>query len=436
MQDAKTATGPSRTELKNLLTAKRFVVVGILFIGIMVAYLDRVNVAVLVANDGFLTDMGIHNEPVKIGMLTAAFLLAYGIANVALSPLGDYWGPRKTMLICISLWMIAAIVGGLSTEFAVMILARILLGIGQGLYYPMQSVFIRNWFPLGERGRANAVWSIGQSLAPAIAMPFFSFIVGEYGWRESFAVCLLFCFIPAYLLWRYTADTPRLHKTINAAERELIEGGITVSGEAAERQAKETVWQRIRPFVFDYRYWLLVYWYVSLNFIYWGLVSWLPSYLKVVRGFSWGEMGWMASLPFVLTVITKAGAGLLSDRMEKKECILMVSMLLGSICIYFATLVPGKYPAAILIACAFGFTSMGTPVAWTLLQGLVAANSMTIAAGMMNGIATGLASIAPILIGYLIGVTGEFSSGLLGLTGAGMLAAASATILWRKNKLT
>lgn len=94
-------------------TSQRFWVVGILFIGIMVAYLDRVNVAVLVANNGFLIDMGIKDDPIKIGMLTSSFLIAYGAANVILSPLGDYLGPRRTMIICIIIWAIAATIGGL-----------------------------------------------------------------------------------------------------------------------------------------------------------------------------------------------------------------------------------------------------------------------------------------------------------------------------------
>lgn len=136
-------------------TRKRFLIVACLFIGIFIAYLDRVNVSVLAANEPFLAYMGIEGMPLQIGMMMTVFLAAYGIANVVLSPLGDYLGPRKAMMLCILIWTIALMIGGVATSFALIIICRILLGIGEGFYYPLQSVFIKNWFPKQERGRAG-----------------------------------------------------------------------------------------------------------------------------------------------------------------------------------------------------------------------------------------------------------------------------------------
>jgi hypothetical protein len=47
----------------------------------------------------------------------------------------------------------------------------------------------------------------------------------------------------------------------------------------------------------------------------------------------------------------------------------------------------------------------------------------------MNGIATGVSSISPALIGFVIGVTGKYEGGLFVLVGAGMVAAAATAIL-------
>ncbi len=48
---------------------KRFLIVACLFIGIFIAYLDRVNVSVLAANEPFLAYMGIEGMPLQIGMM-------------------------------------------------------------------------------------------------------------------------------------------------------------------------------------------------------------------------------------------------------------------------------------------------------------------------------------------------------------------------------
>ena len=217
-------------------TKKRFIIVICLFIGIFIAYLDRVNVSVLAANDPFLLEMGIKDTPVRIGMMMSVFLAAYGISNVVLSPIGDYLGPRKSMMLCIVLWTISLFIGGIATSFMLIIVSRIILGIGEGFYYPLQSVFIKNWFPKQERGRANAAWVVGQSVAPAIAMPFFAWLIGTHGWRMNFHVCLVLGLIPLYLLWRHVADTPRQAKGINAAELAHIEAGQEQAPASAEEK--------------------------------------------------------------------------------------------------------------------------------------------------------------------------------------------------------
>ena len=420
---------PALQALSEQPTKQRFFIVTVLFIGITVAYLDRVNVSVLAANNLFLADMGIKGQPLKIGMMMSVFLAVYGVANVILSPLGDSWGPRKAMMVSIALWCVSLIMGGMAGSFAVLIASRIVLGIGEGFYYPMQPLFVKSWFPPQERGRANASWVVGQSVAPAIAMPFFAYIIGTFGWRQSFHLATVLTLVPLYLFWFHTTDTPRANKRINQLELRHIEEGLAKEQQDGSALVKEPWWQRTRLFVFNYRYWLLVYWYMSMNFMYWGLVSWLPSYLRSARGFSWAQMGWLASLPFILTVITKALNGWINDRIGRSAPLLCLAVFLGGICIYFAAIVPGKYPSALLLACAFGTTSMATSVAWTLLQGFVPRKSLSTAAGAMNGIATGVSSISPALIGFVIGVTGKYEGGLFVLVGAGMVAAAATAIL-------
>ena len=187
-------------------TRKRFVLLTTLLVGIAVAYFDRINVSILGANAQFLNDMGIADSPTKIGMLMSAFLAAYGVANIVLSPLGDILGPRKSMIICFVVMACSMLIGGLAPTFGVMICARVILGVGEGYYYPLQGQFTKIWFPKQERGRATSVWVVGQSLAPAVAMPFFTFIIGSLGWHFSFFMCIAFGLIPMYMLFFHVAD--------------------------------------------------------------------------------------------------------------------------------------------------------------------------------------------------------------------------------------
>lgn len=408
-------------------TKQRLFLIAILCIGLFVCFLDRVNISVLVANDAFLMDMGIKGQPVKIGMLMSVFLAVYGVSNFVLSPIGDYLGPRKAMSLCVALWALSLCIGGLAATFTTMLVARVILGMGEGLYYPLQSVFVKNWIPTKERGRANAAWSIGQSLAPAVAMPLFAYVVGAYGWRDSFGVAFAITLIPLYLFWFHTTDTPRTHKKVNALELNYIEEGI-----AQEQQGKEVVtgtfYERFMTFAGNYRYWLLVIWYMLMNIIAWAMLSWLPTYLKAARGFSWAEMGWLASLPFVIGVLMKVITGWLTDRTGRSAPLLAGCQFLVAICMYFAAAVSGKYAAAMFLTGAVAFNVMAIPAAWTLLQGLVPSKTLGTAGGVMNGISTGMSALSPILIGYVISL-GDYSMGLYALVAVAILASASAAVL-------
>ncbi|EDV1593724.1 MFS transporter, partial [Salmonella enterica subsp. salamae] len=99
---------------KNSVPRKRYMIVVTLFFSLAVAYMGRVIVSVLAANEGFLHDMGIAGQPVKVGLLMTSFLIAYGLSNFVLSPLGNKWGPRKGILIAMILCGVSMILGGVA----------------------------------------------------------------------------------------------------------------------------------------------------------------------------------------------------------------------------------------------------------------------------------------------------------------------------------
>lgn len=93
-------------------TKQRFFVLGILFVSLSIIYLDRVNISIIAANTHFLNEMHLNDKPILVGLLMSLFLASYGIANVFLSPLGDYIGPRRAMLIAYVVISLSLLIGG------------------------------------------------------------------------------------------------------------------------------------------------------------------------------------------------------------------------------------------------------------------------------------------------------------------------------------
>jgi sugar phosphate permease len=414
-------------------TKQRMVLVSILLLTVTVAYFDRVNVSVLIANNKFLVDMGIKGQPVQIGLMMTIFLIAYGIGNVVLSPIGDYIGPRKAMSLAIALWAMSMVIGGLTSIFMIMLSSRLLLGIGEGMHFPMQSTFVKKWFPRQERARANAIWFIGTSFAPAIAMPIFAWIIGSLGWRISFWFCVVIGLLPLYLVWFHTTDTPAESKKVNALELAHIKAGLEKDNVLPGTAGQETIWEKVRLLAGNYRFWLLVVYYGVHNFVYWGLLTWLPTYLKAARGFSWAQMGVLASLPFILSIVMKLIGGWASDWVGRRAPFSVIATLGSAIGIYFTATVTNNNAAAALICFGMGILTLGAPMAFTMLQEMVPSRAISMGAGIMNGLSFCFASLGPLFIGYCISLTGGFAGALYVLVGMALVGTVSTLILaWQK----
>lgn len=414
-------------------TRERWIVAAILFIAVFSAFIDRVNVSVLMVDKTFLTDLGIDGAVAK-GMLMTSFLIAYAIGNVVLSPLGDIFGPRKAMAGCITVWVVAMLVGGLASTYVIIIVSRIMLGLGEALHFPMQSSYVKLWFPPAERGKANAVWQTGSAMAPAVAMPLFAGIISMAGWRMSFFVLAALSLIPLFLIWYFTADTPRQSKRVNELERDYVEAGqATETTATGEKEGQEFI-AAFKACASNNKFWLVTLFYMMHVSIYFGTLTWLPSYLKNAHGFSWAAMGILASLPFLLAVGTKILSGYLADKLRRRSSILLAEMIGVGIGVYFAATVSDHNLSAAFLILGTGAVGLGGPATWTVLQSIVPGKSVGSASGLMNGLSNGVSALAPIGIGFLISVTGTYAGGLAYIVGCAVLGTIMALILYL-NKL-
>lgn len=416
-------------------TNKRYVLLAILLLTITVAYIDRVNITVLMADKTFNTDMGTLGNPAKAGLFMSSFLLAYAIGNIFLSGIGDYFGPRKSMICAILVWFVSMFIGGFAPFLSIMLLSRFMLGLGEGLHFPMMNTYCGPWFPNKEKAKASAIWFIGTSVAPAIAMPLFTWIIVHYSWHYTFFFCAIFGLIPIYFLWFNTADTPRQHKTINQAEIDYIEQGMTQGQDAGVK--KESMAKMIalnfKSIAKIKLYWVLVVYYCVHNVIYWGLLTWLPAYLKTERGFSWSETGMLASAPFVLAIVCKLIAGWASDKVGRRAPFCIVATIGTALALYFASTTTNNYLSAIFICLGMSVLTPGAPLAMTMLQELLPKSTLSIGTGLMNGLSMLCASASPVVLGYLIGKLGSFSAALSFLIVMACLGLCSAVVMTYKK---
>lgn len=408
----------------------RFMIIFIAFITLLVAYLDRVNVSIIIADPAFKAEMGISNNPVAQGLLMSFFLFAYGGGMILLGPVGDYLGPRRGTLIALFSWAIALGMGAFAKTINVLYASRFLLGAGEALHMPMLNKYTKNWFPPQERGKANSGWGLGFMIGPAITLPLFTYLVGSWGWRMGYWFCAFLGIAVLPLVW-WAKDRPEQHKDVNKSELDWIVAGQRAEAGQEERAAVP-FWQNVGLLLLNVDYLLNVVTYWGSAVMWWGFAAWLPAYLKVARGFSWAEMGWLSALPYIMGTIATIGVGYISDKYTPnlRAPYSAVGMAGCAASIYLGATLQDNLSAAYCMAMAMFFVGLHNPMSWTILQKIVPANLVGTAAGLHNGTSQFIGAFVPAIMGYLISTNGgSYTAGLMFLVAAGAFSACTGIIL-------
>jgi Sugar phosphate permease len=392
-------------------------------------YLARTNIGVLLVDPRFLADMGLQGKSGMQGMLMTAYLVPYALANVFLSPLGDKFGPRKAMLTGVVIALTGTVAGGLAPAIMVLMATRVWMGVGQGIHYPNQSIFVQNWFSPAERGKANAFLAMGGCMAPVVAMPLFAWLVRSHGWESTFIVVGIMTAVASIpLVTGIITDSPHNNRQITDREKELIGLPMMTEPDAEIKQSES-----LAIILKNFDFWLITIGYLTYLAIWWGLLTWLPQYLMVARGVSLQSLGWISSLPYAIAVIAALCGGILSDRRGKRALVCFVALAGASLCIGAGTRVNSVYLCAFLIALGVGLDVMYYPSSWAILQSKLPSSIIGTGSGVMNGVSNLGSALTPFVMGVLIERTGVYESGMFFLAALGLVGAVSCLILIKRG---
>jgi MFS family permease len=136
---------------------------------------------------------------------------AYAAAGVALSPvigkLGDIYGKRKIMIGVMFTYAAAVTVTGFSPNFAFMVGARAIQGVGLTIL-PLGMSLMREEFPREMVPRAQGILSAMFGIGFAVSLPLGSFVSQNYGWRWTYHSAVPFVIIMAVLVYILVKESP------------------------------------------------------------------------------------------------------------------------------------------------------------------------------------------------------------------------------------
>lgn len=139
--------------------------------------------------------------------VTSGFMVATAVAMLTTPWLLARYGYRATYVGAVLLLLVGGVVGGVASDYNLVLAARIIEGLAAGVVQPIPAVIILYAFLPHEQGRASGIFGMGVVLAPAIGPSVGGILVDWWGWRSIFFMVVPLCLASLWLAYKFVPIT-------------------------------------------------------------------------------------------------------------------------------------------------------------------------------------------------------------------------------------
>ena len=413
-------------------TSKRYGVVGMCFAAVFVCYIDRVNISV--AAIAMQAEFG-WSDTTK-GLVLSSFFVGYMLTMAVSGWLADRFGGKLVLGISVIWWSIFTMLTPwfAYASFAMLIAARIALGLGEAATFPASYGLFGRWVPVNERARSIALLSSGISIGTLFALTTTGWIVANYGWPTVF-----YWFGAVGLVWAVAwfliiHDEPSKHPRISAAELKRIGGGAH-----EPRQRLPFPW---RKFLRLPAFWALLVNHFCSNVLLYVALAWLPSYFRDAQGLSLSGAGLYSAAPWLSMFLLTNVGGWIGDHLLRRgmnvttvrKTMQTIGLVGGAVFLLLLRDAESANTAMLLMCGALGIASFSVAGFGT--------NHLDIApkhAGVLLGVTNTVATIPGVvgvaLTGWLVETTGSYDSVFLMVASVNLVGVVVWLLFARGEKL-
>lgn len=398
----------------------RVKLIAVLFVCMVVMGLDRSSISV--AAPVIMDELDI--APTQMGLLLSAFFWSYTICNIPAGRLADRFGAKKVLGGAAAIWSVAsALTGGMPHLIGLMI-ARMGVGVGEAGVFPTMAKIAAEQFPGRERATATGCYLAGARLGYALTPVVIGFLIAQFNWRLAFIVTgvgsLLFC-----LFWFFWYD-----ENEGRVIGKSVESKVQMEKQPVPWLQLVTNRTILGLFVAKF----------GANYLYFMFLTWIPAYLVMERGVSVLEMGFYASLPFVVAFITQPLTGFISDFIIRKgfsktiarKGVLVAAQALSATIIAVA-FVEDPMIAMLILTINIAAASTIGGMMQTMASEVSPLGMSATVTGAMNTVGAIAGVLAPTVTGLIVEMTGSFQMALV--VAGGLIAIAAAIILFVIQKI-
>ncbi|HYR91258.1 MAG TPA: MFS transporter [Terriglobia bacterium] len=400
-------------------TNVRRIVLGLTVAAYMITYMDRVVMSAAVPS--IQKEFGF--SLITMGWIISSFRWAYAIFQIPGGWLGDRFGPRRTMSAIVVWWSVFTSLTTQAWSAVSMGAIRFLFGMGEAGAFPIATRSLSGWVLPAERGFVQGLTHAGSRLGAALTPPLVVFLLLRYGWRTPFILFGLLGLAWAAVWYWYYRDSPAEHKSVNAAERELLGSSAASPRRVIGRRVPwNTILSSPQMWTISAMYFCYAY---SIDFY----LSWFPKYLNAARGLSLEAMGLYASVPLIAGTAGDLLGGWISDIWLKRSgqitrsrrTVAIFGFLFAAACVWPAYQSPNAAASVLFSGLVMFGLEITVGVSWALTMDIGGEFAGSVSA-VMNTCGNLGGALASALVAYFVEMFGWhmpfLTIGVLSVAGA------------------
>ncbi len=379
---------------------RRWVVLSLVFFAILINYIDRGNLSI--AAPSIMRDFRI--EPATMGVLLSAFFWTYALFQIPAGALVDRFGIRRTYAAGFLVWSIASASIALCRGTTGVIGMRMALGLAESIG-PLASIaFIQNNFAGEDQGLPTSIYIAGQNIGPAVGALVGALLLNRFGWRLMFAITGLgaLIWLPFWLAAAPSGKnrgTPQFEKADDnfAAPRRWTWSMLLAS---------RTFWAMSLAILLASYYWYFV-------------LTWIPSYLILSRGYSTLGMGRVLSTALFTMAAVNVVAGSAADKLAVRVGVFRARLwfavlgYFGTAAILLLLVTPDRSWTLPVLTFSMCATGIGNSSYWTISQHVPPKSLIGRTIGLLNTASVLAGAAAPALTGWMLGPQRQFGPAIL-----------------------
>jgi MFS transporter, ACS family, hexuronate transporter len=377
----------------------RWIICGLLFAITTINYMDRNILGVLKP-----TIQGdLHFTETDFGNIIFFFSIAYAIGYAGMGWLTDKIGIRLGLAAAAIVWCVASTAHGLVSSVTGFILARIVLGLGEGGNFPTCIKTVATWFPVRDRALATGIFNSGSNIGAMLAPLIGALVVALSGWQVAFYVTGMIGFIWV-AFWLVNYRSPDEHPRVTPSELVYINQDPEVATE-------KVPWSKLLTYAGT---WVYIAGGVLTNPAWWFYNNWVPSFLNSKFHASLFAVGLPLVLIYLLTDVGSIAGGWVSGKLIKGGMDVFparkITLLICATCtvpVFLAPQTDSMWIAVVLIGIAMAAHQGFSANLFTLVSDTMPRGAVGSAVGLAGGLSAIAGAFSAAVIGRVLDATGN-----------------------------